>query len=41
MKKKQNNESEVKKNWKEAELVLTFHLTPIRSRQTPLMQEWV
>jgi hypothetical protein len=41
MKKNQTNEPEIKKNWKEAELVLTFKLTPIRSRQTPLMQEWL
>lgn len=41
MKKKQNNEAEVKKNWKEAELVLTFNLKPIREYQTPLMQEWL
>jgi hypothetical protein len=41
MKKNEKTETEVKKNWKEAELVLTFKLTPIRSRQTPLMQEWL
>lgn len=41
MKKNDKNETEVKKNWKEAELVLTFKLTPIREYLTPLMEEWL
>ncbi len=41
MKNSQSNESEPKKNWKEAELVMTFQLKPIREYQTPLMEEWL
>jgi hypothetical protein len=41
MKKSETTETEVKKNWKEGELVMTFKLKPIRAYQTPLMQEWL
>jgi hypothetical protein len=43
MKKKKttNSENDAKKKWKEAELVMTFKLKPIREYQTPLMQEWL
>lgn len=30
-----------KKEWKEGEMILTFHLNKIRQGQTPLMQEWI
>ncbi len=30
-----------KKEWKEGEMMLTFHLSKITASQTPLMQEWL
>lgn len=41
MAKKRNAEDESMRNWREGELVMTFHLTPIRDRKTQLMEEWL
>jgi len=30
-----------KKEWKEGEIIATFHLSKIRNGETPLMQEWL
>ena len=30
-----------KKEWKEGEMIATFHLTKIRNGESPLMQEWL
>ena len=30
-----------KKEWKEGEMIYTFHLTKIEKSHTPLMQEWL
>lgn len=41
MAKKKNNQDQKESTWKEGDLIETFHLIPIRERQTPLMQEWL